>query len=90
VAALALESGTATAQQVAKRTGIDHSMVRDVLLRLVDSGVVVALPRATSRAPQYYEAPAGGSAWLALVHLARLLIDLHSQDPAPAVRTASP
>ncbi len=77
VRALAAESNIATAQQLAKRTQIDHSMVRDVLVRLTEAGVITPLPRATSRAMQYYEAPADASIWVTLVRLAMALCDQH-------------
>jgi hypothetical protein len=52
--------GTATAQMIVVRTGIAHSMVRDAIGRLVEGGVVRALPKTGgTRSPQYYQ-PVGG------------------------------
>lgn len=72
---LALEGqqGAATAQQLSKVTGIDHSMVRSVLLRQVAGGLVDALPRSGGRrSPQYYQ-PADADRWDAAVRLAQNL-----------------
>jgi DNA-binding transcriptional ArsR family regulator len=71
VLALHAANNTATAQQLAKATGIDHAMVRVVLIRLVDAGLLDALPRANTRAAQYYAADNHGQPWLALCTLAR-------------------
>jgi hypothetical protein len=70
VCALAGLGGIATAQQVSKRTLIDHSMVRDVLVRLADAGVVGRLPRASTRAAQYYEVITVNEHWDPLLRLA--------------------
>lgn len=72
------ESCSATAQQLAKRTAIDHSLVRDVLVRLADAGVLRMLPRASSRAPQYYEANPRDPVWTALAALADALAEAHT------------
>lgn len=73
VTALRAESGAATAQLLAKRTGVGHSLVRDVLVRLADAGVVTVLPRPHSRAALYYEAKQG-SVWTALLLLAEAIV----------------
>jgi hypothetical protein len=73
VLALADERGAATAQQLSRATGIDHSMVRSVLLRAVAAGIVQTLPRAGgSRSAQYYQ-PANTSLWNASLELARVV-----------------
>lgn len=69
VLALAAEANAATTQQLASRIGIGHSLVRDVLVRLADAKVVVALPRAHARAALYYEV-VEGVIWSALLQLA--------------------
>lgn len=82
--ALTAESEAATAQQIAKRTGIDHSMVRDVLVRLAEASVVLRLPRASARAPQYYEADPADPVWVAVRQLTRALAekyDLNGGEP---------
>jgi hypothetical protein len=57
------DEGTATAQIIVQRTGIAHSMVRDAIGRLVEGGIVRALPKTGgTRSPQYYE-PIGGQVW---------------------------
>lgn len=75
--ALAEEEGAATAQQLSKATGIDHSMVRSVLLRSVAGGIVDALPRTGgSRSAQYYQ-PVAGDLWEATLSLAREIASSH-------------
>ncbi|MGH3984306.1 MAG: hypothetical protein ACRDST_16890 [Pseudonocardiaceae bacterium] len=44
VCALDAEGSAATAQVIAKRTGIDHPHARDVLVRLAEGGVATPLP----------------------------------------------
>lgn len=64
------DRAAATAQQLADRTDIKYGMVRDVLLRLVKSGLVVAVPKVGgSRASQYYQ-PMDSAGWSHLVDLA--------------------
>jgi len=59
--------GTATAQQIALKTGIAHSMVADALRRLVQGEAVRALPKVGgSRSAQYYQ-PIEGRLWSAVV-----------------------
>jgi hypothetical protein len=85
---LALSSeGVATAQQIHASTGIAYSMVRDALGRLVQGGVVRALPKAGhSRSAQYYQ-PVEGRVWDALVAAAQALQDeAREQTAAPAGR----
>jgi predicted HTH transcriptional regulator len=73
VVALNLE-GTATAQQIHTTTRIAHSMIRDALGRLVQGGVVRALPKAGhSRSEQYYQ-PVEGNVWTALVTMTEALL----------------
>lgn len=73
VRALAAEAGVATAQLVARRAGIDHSLARDVLRRLAEAEVVTLLPRANSRAPQYYEVNNSNAVWSSLLSLANAI-----------------
>lgn len=89
VLALEMSSRVATAQQLSERTGIAHSMVRDVLVRLLDAEVLIALPRASSRAPQYYEAREESPVWPNLVSLARALTSAVASERAAAVGEAS-
>lgn len=87
VLALAAEANTATAQQLASRTGIGHSLVRDVLVRLADAEVVTVLPRAYSRAALYYEARQG-ALWDSLCRLAEAIeAYTDDQEPQSALRT---
>jgi hypothetical protein len=73
VLAVAAEHDHATAQQVAKRVGVNHDLARKPLLRLVEGGMLVALPREGGRrSPQYYEA-APGPRWEAMKALCRTL-----------------
>lgn len=80
VRALKESSNTATAQQLSKKTGIDHPMVRIVLLRLRDAGVLTALPRGHARAAQYYEADPADPAWIHLCSLADAVIHKCRRD----------
>jgi len=69
-----------TAQELAVRTGIAHSMVRDVLVRLTTAGVLLALPKVGgTRSPQYYE-PSDAEAWRHLLALSRWLSLKRSED----------
>lgn len=81
VVALAEQQGAATAQQLSRLTGVDHSLVRCVLLRAVNAGVVETLPRAGgSRSPQYYQ-PTDTELWratLALAHAAAAVMANHA------------
>ena len=79
VRALAAEAGVATTQLVARRTGIDHSLARDVLRRLAEAKVVTPLPRANSRAPQYYEVDKSNAVWLNLLSLANAIAETWSE-----------
>jgi predicted ArsR family transcriptional regulator len=80
VVALAEQRGAATAQQLSKDTGIDHSMVRSVLLRAVSAGVVETLPRTGgARSPQYYQ-PTDTDVWRATLALARAVAASTDQD----------
>lgn len=74
----------ATAQVIAAKTGISHSLVRDVLLRLVAGGAVRALPKiGGSRSPQFYE-PIEGPLWDALMTAARAVVQAPSRpEPGP-------
>lgn len=82
VLAVAAEHDHATAQQVAKRVGVNHDLARKPLLRLVEGGMLVALPREGGRrSPQYYEA-APGPRWEAMKALCRTLV----QEPVGAGR----
>jgi hypothetical protein len=57
------DEGTATAQIIVQKTGIAHSMVRDAIGKLVEGGIVRALPKTGgTRSPQYYQ-PIAGQAW---------------------------
>ena len=64
------DRASATAQQIADTTGIQYGMVRDVLVRLAKSGLVVTVPKiGGSRGPQYYQ-PMDSEGWTHLVRLA--------------------
>jgi hypothetical protein len=65
------EEGSATAQELAARTGIPHSLVRDALVRLVTGSAVHRVPRVGgSRSPLYYQ-PTPGKLWVAIVAAAQ-------------------
>jgi len=73
VVALAGQRGAATAQQLSKLTRIDHSLVRNVLLRAVAAKIVEPLPRTGgARSEQYYQ-PSTGELWNATCALARIV-----------------
>jgi hypothetical protein len=62
-----------TAQDVSKATEIAHSLVRDVLVRLATSEILVAVPKVGgSRAAQYYQ-PRADFGWTQLVAIAELV-----------------
>lgn len=62
-----------TAQDVSKDIAVAHSLVRDVLVRLAASDVLIAVPKVGgSRAPQYYQ-PRPDFAWTELVAVAELV-----------------
>jgi GTP-sensing pleiotropic transcriptional regulator CodY len=74
------EEGSATAQTIAARTGITHSLVRDALLRLTAGGAVRPLPRlGGSRSPQYYE-PVNDDLWAALTAAARAIVNISERN----------
>jgi ribosomal protein S25 len=63
--------GIATAQMVAAKTGLAHSLARDALKRLCQGGVIREIPRVGgSRSSLYYE-PIEGPLWEALAAAAR-------------------
>jgi hypothetical protein len=67
------DEGAATAQELATRTGIPHSLVRDALVRLVAGSAVHQLPRVGgSRSPLYYQ-PTPGKLWVAIVAAAQAI-----------------
>jgi hypothetical protein len=70
VVALSEQQGAATAQQLSRVTGIDHSMVRSVLLRATTAEIVESLPRTGgSRSAQYYQ-PTDSELWRTTLALA--------------------
>lgn len=86
VALCATRSG-ATAQELSLITRISHSMVRDVLVRLVAVGLVTPLPKAGgTRSAQYY-VPAPGEGWGRLSALAEWVV-ASAGDSGPATTTA--
>lgn len=89
VLALVDESSVATAKAIAARTGIDHSLVRDVLVRFVAADILQTLPRTAARAPLFYAADPDDAAWQLLVQLARHLhIKVsHQSDSSSEART---
>lgn len=65
------EHGALLAAEISRRTGLGHSLVRDVLIRLSKTPAVRALPKAGNpRGPAYYEKNANSPLWPALVRLA--------------------
>lgn len=75
VAALAAHAGFFTAADVAATTGIQHGLVRAVLVRLAKDDVMLrAVPKTGSaRGPQYYERRAD-RAWDELLTLTRRIL----------------
>jgi hypothetical protein len=73
VLALHRQSGIATAQMLAKESGIEHPLVRAVAQRLVGSGAVRELPRASRRGALYYEVVDDSPVWSPLVALAQAM-----------------
>jgi ribosomal protein S25 len=65
---LALEAeGIATAQMIAARTGVAHTLARDALKRLTAGGAIREIPRVGgSRSPLYYQ-PVEGKLWDSLL-----------------------
>lgn len=83
IVALAAEEGAATAQQLSKSTGIDHSMVRSVLLRAATAGIVDALPRTGgSRSAQYYQ-PVASELWSTTTALAHAVLSSRARSMEP-------
>lgn len=76
----------ATAQMICKQTGIDHPMVRDVLVRLAEAGVATPLPRVSSRAPLYYEVEPNDPVWLAIKALAGTILQTEQPGADPERR----
>jgi ribosomal protein S25 len=73
------EEGTATAQMIAAKTGISHSLTRDALIRLSIGGAIRQIPRVGgSRSPLYYQ-PVQGDLWHALTTAAHALIAISQQ-----------
>ena len=79
IVAVQAAGGPCTAQEISLSTGVGHSMVRDALRRLVESGLVVTLPKVGgARSAQYYT-PAEQEAWRLVVSLAGWL---GAQEPS--------
>jgi hypothetical protein len=75
------EEAPATAQMIAVKTGIAHSLVRDALIRLASGEAVRPLPRLGGRrSPQYYE-PVEDDLWIALVSAARAVMAVELGHP---------
>jgi hypothetical protein len=69
------DEGAATAQKLATRTGIPHSLVRAALVRLVTGSAVHQVPRVGgSRSPLCYQ-PTPGKLWRAIVAAAQAIAD---------------
>ncbi len=79
VRALAAQNHTATAQQIAQRTGIGHSLVGDVLKRLAAASLAKPLPRSHTRGALYYEADPDDEVWVAMVRLTDTMFDRHER-----------
>jgi hypothetical protein len=77
---------------IAARTGIAHSMIRAAVERLVEGGVVRALPKTGgTRSPQYYQ-PIGGQVWdtfLATVQAVSQEVRNTPSGPSPAIARSS-
>ena len=90
VMAVLAEKSHTTAQQVANRLGINHDLARKPLLRLVDAGVLVALPKEGGRrSTQFYEV-VPGARWSALVALCAELTGGPVPEPAGSTEAAPP
>ncbi len=83
VLALEAQQGFARLTDVSAATGIVHSMVRPVLARLVEGGVLEALPRrGGSRSEQFFEVCAG-AAWTSLLQLCRECTRMKAPHASP-------
>jgi hypothetical protein len=74
VLALNVEAGQATAQQVARRLGVNHDLARKPMLRLVDLGLLTRMPRTGGSRSELFYAVVEGAAWDALVTLCDTLV----------------
>lgn len=81
--------GSATARQVAAATGLADSVVKPVLLRLVEAGLLRPLPRISSRGVQLYVDP-GSSGWVQLMSTVRWVNgETSALEREPGTTTAS-
>jgi hypothetical protein len=62
-----------TAQQLAVRSGVAYSLVRDVLIRMAEAGILIREPKAHARAVQFYTL-VESDLWTALVGLAQQIV----------------
>lgn len=69
-----------TVRMVASRTGLTDSLVRPVVKRLVDSGLLAPQPQDRLRGPNYHEVRRDDGLWDMLVNTCRLL---HAAIPLP-------
>ena len=75
------EAVPVTAQMIANGTGFSHGLVRDVLRRLVNTGVLAELPRlGGSRSPLFYRI-VPGPLWSAVVALTEQLVSIGTPGP---------
>jgi predicted ArsR family transcriptional regulator len=73
VLAMASQRGNATAQRVADDLSVNHDLARKPMLRLVEAGLLMALPKTGGRrSAQFYEVVEGPE-WDALLALCQVL-----------------
>lgn len=83
VLALEANHGFARLTDVSVTAGIVHSMVRPVLARLVEGGVLVALPRERGRRGEQFFEVQRGAAWSALLQLSRECVPAEAPQLGP-------
>ncbi|ABL84148.1 MULTISPECIES: hypothetical protein [unclassified Nocardioides] len=79
------------AQALAAKLGVAHNLVRAVLLKLHEAGVILALPRTGRRSALYYDLPGepDRETWNRLVHLCRALANGSAETEEPSESTRS-
>jgi len=89
VLAMVSERGHATAQKVANDLLVNHDLARKPMLRLVEAGLLRALPKEGGRrSSQYYEV-VEGPGWNALVALSQVLASIGQNASSAVTRPAS-
>ncbi|NKY59390.1 hypothetical protein [Nocardia flavorosea] len=74
----------ATATATASHAQVPDALVKQVVKRLVDAGVMAVLPRSRPRGPLYHRLDRSNRAWRALAHLST---ELEADPPSIATTT---